>query len=635
MKKRIVKIIHGALVAVMVTSLAIPMFSEMVYAAENETSYTEDLAISDAAITEDPDEEDTVITGSANAFDETKAEDITSEEQEEVPDGQTESVDDEILSIDNAVISGIQDNPYTGKDITQGITVILNDRELIKDEDYTVSYDNNKNVGTAQIIIEGIGNYTGSVNESFEIYYPCSAPRISSVYSEDTGITITWESVKGASKYRVFRRTAKGNWEKICDTTSLQYVDKKVEFGKHYSYRIRCVDTSGSIYTSDNSSVGKGTTYTVDVGETSISHVYSDILSFKVRYTKVDHAAGYQVRYSLDPEMKNCVVKTFDSNEASLSVSKAPEGIYFVQARAYKADYAGNIIYGPWSHWKLAKCVKNDIGASEEVLEQHITKAVTNEAKMAVLYAFSRVGYPYSQLKRNTGDYYDCSSLAWYAWNFAGVNLTSDWVGTAAAEAQALQNKTISKSQLTPGSLIFFSSHANGRYKNITHVAMYVGDGMIVEAANSRIGVVYRQLNLNGRGTVIAYCDPGVKGGWYKESGQWVFYQSGIKKKNCWIMDSIGWCWLQENGNAARNAWLKINNAWYYFNNSGQMVKNSWVKDGIGWCWLMSDGRMAKSKWIQDHGYWYYLNAEGHMVTGKQTINGKQYRFDSSGRWIS
>jgi glucan-binding YG repeat protein len=31
---------------------------------------------------------------------------------------------------------------------------------------------------------------------------------------------------------------------------------------------------------------------------------------------------------------------------------------------------------------------------------------------------------------------------------------------------------------------------------------------------------------------------------------------------------------------------------------------------------------------------WYYLKADGTMATGTQTIGGKTYRFDASGRWI-
>lgn len=663
MKNLMKKIITISLATIVMVSLVVPFSSNAAFAAEEmpeeinveindeSESAEEDIVVeTEESLLPDQDisDDDAAQTGENTETTESSDSELSGEsdtEKDTEPDADTEMTDAsddpdvvtnsvQSFSIDDADISGIQDKKYTGNALTQNVKVILNDKELIPGEDYSVTYRNNKNVGTAEVNISGIGDYSGSQRKTFRIYYPCSAPKILSVYSADEGVTITWEKVKDAAGYRVFRRTVSGGWEKICDTSAQKCVDKKVEFGKQYTYAVRCINKAGNLYASDFSPSGKGTTYTVNVGETSISHVYSAKLSFKVRYTKVDQAAGYEVRYSLDPTMKNCVVKSFDANEASLSVSSAPEGIYFVQARAYKEDYKGNRLYGAWSHWRLAKCVKYDIGATEEVLEQHISKAATNQAKQAVLFAFSKVGYPYSQTKRSTGDYFDCSSLAWYAWNSAGIKLTEDWVGTAAAEAQALQYKTITRDQLTPGALIFFSTSTNGRYKNITHVAMYVGDGMVVEAANTRLGVVYRKRDLNGRGTVVAYCDPCIKGGWYKESGNWSFYQSGIKLKNRWLNESQGWCWLDANGNRAINKWVKINNSWYRFNNSGYMMKSCWVKDSTGWCWLGSDGKVTKSKWIKNGGYWYYLNADGHMVTGNQTIGGKQYRFDASGRWI-
>ena len=71
---------------------------------------------------------------------------------------------------DNAVvISNIADQTYTGSLIAPNITVSCNDVELVKDTDYTVSYSNNKNVGTATISITGIGDYTGTITKNFNI----------------------------------------------------------------------------------------------------------------------------------------------------------------------------------------------------------------------------------------------------------------------------------------------------------------------------------------------------------------------------------------------------------------------------------------------------------------------------------
>lgn len=58
---------------------------------------------------------------------------------------------------------------YSGKECIPNITVKMGNKELQKDEDYTIAYKNNKNVGTAVVTITGIGNYTGSTTRNFTI----------------------------------------------------------------------------------------------------------------------------------------------------------------------------------------------------------------------------------------------------------------------------------------------------------------------------------------------------------------------------------------------------------------------------------------------------------------------------------
>ena len=44
----------------------------------------------------------------------------------------------------------------------------------------------------------------------------------------------------------------------------------------------------------------------------------------------------------------------------------------------------------------------------------------------------------------------------------------------------------ISPQSIQQGDIIFYSGYVNGRYRNVTHVAIYAGDGKIVHAANKR-----------------------------------------------------------------------------------------------------------------------------------------------------
>lgn len=72
-------------------------------------------------------------------------------------------------SITGAAISGISDKTYTGKAITQNITIKLNNKTLIKNAEYKVEYKDNIKIGKATTIITGIGDYEGTITKQFNI----------------------------------------------------------------------------------------------------------------------------------------------------------------------------------------------------------------------------------------------------------------------------------------------------------------------------------------------------------------------------------------------------------------------------------------------------------------------------------
>lgn len=135
---------------------------------------------------------------------------------------------------------------------------------------------------------------------------------------------------------------------------------------------------------------------------------------------------------------------------------------------------------------------------------QAIVDAISDEnGRKVVAFALSKEGYPYSQAYRDSGNYYDCSSLAYYAWRSAGVSIMYEGSNTAASEGKLCydNNLLVNYDEMQPGDLIFYSYDRNGRFMNITHVAIYVGNGKVVEAANTRLGVVYRPVQ--GRSSIV------------------------------------------------------------------------------------------------------------------------------------
>lgn len=95
-----------------------------------------------------------------------------------------------------------------------------------------------------------------------------------------------------------------------------------------------------------------------------------------------------------------------------------------------------------------------------------ILQGITDPTQRTVVsYALTKVGYPYSQQYRDTGNYYDCSSLAYYSWKAAGIDISYGGANTAAAEAEGLDSAghTVSYADMQPGDLIFYSYERSKR----------------------------------------------------------------------------------------------------------------------------------------------------------------------------
>lgn len=119
----------------------------------------------------------------------------------------------------------------------------------------------------------------------------------------------------------------------------------------------------------------------------------------------------------------------------------------------------------------------------------------------AVKNALARLGKPYSQAERDSGDYYDCSSLTYYSYKEAGINLSYHGSNTAASQGKLLSDKgcEVAYEDIQPGDLIFYSFTRNGRYQNISHVAVYAGNGYLVDASSSKGCVVFRPVYSVGK----------------------------------------------------------------------------------------------------------------------------------------
>lgn len=105
----------------------------------------------------------------------------------------TNEISKSSINISTATIGSIPEQYYTGSEITPAPTVSTfvsgtGNITLDPEFDYTCTYSNNVNVGTASININGFGKYTGSVTKNFRIVktpmYMCSAQIMDSAYTD-------------------------------------------------------------------------------------------------------------------------------------------------------------------------------------------------------------------------------------------------------------------------------------------------------------------------------------------------------------------------------------------------------------------------------------------------------------------
>ena len=141
-------------------------------------------------------------------------------------------------------------------------------------------------------------------------------------------------------------------------------------------------------------------------------------------------------------------------------------------------------------------------------------KDISEGQKAIVEAAFNTVGCAYSKDYRDDIGVYDCSSLVARVYAAAGYPI-ANYNPVAADECKIMESwgtALTDYSDLQPGDIIFFSykddnGNYNGRYKNISHVAIYVGNGMQIDARGKKYGVVYRESQANSK-AVSSICRP-------------------------------------------------------------------------------------------------------------------------------
>ena len=145
---------------------------------------------------------------------------------------------------------------YTGAERTPAVSLKTPSGTVLKNgTNYTVTYSDNVEVGTATVTITGIGKYKGTITLTFKIR-PQKVTTLNVVSSTANSITVNFQTVESADKYYIY---VNGEYY-ACTKTKTTYKIKGLESGKTYTIYIKAVaEVDGKNY---YSSVGNKVTAT-------------------------------------------------------------------------------------------------------------------------------------------------------------------------------------------------------------------------------------------------------------------------------------------------------------------------------------------------------------------------------------
>ena len=144
-----------------------------------------------------------------------------------------------------ATVSGISTKAFTGKNITQSITVKYNGKTLKNGTDYTVSYSSNKNIGTATVKIAGKCSYTGTITKTFKINP--AKQEIQKLTAKSKAFFVDWAQKGSATGYEIQYATNSKFTSAKKVTIANNKTDKttisKLSGNKKYYVRVRSYTT--------------------------------------------------------------------------------------------------------------------------------------------------------------------------------------------------------------------------------------------------------------------------------------------------------------------------------------------------------------------------------------------------------
>ena len=250
-------------------------------------------------------------------------------------------------SIENADLSEIPNQTYTGKEIEPEPRVVINGFELEKDVDFEYSYSNNVKAGTSTITIIGIGDYTGTKEVTFTILPKKVTPTV----------TLSPAAYTYNGKARKPSVTVKAGTKKLSTSDyTVTYAKGRKSVGK-YKITVKLKGNytgSKSVYFKINP---KGTTLATSTAASKAITVKWKKQSAKMASSRI---TGYQIQLATNSKFtknkKTVTVSGYSKTSKKVTKLKGKTK-YYIRIRTYKT-ISGKKYYSPWSKAKTVTTKK-------------------------------------------------------------------------------------------------------------------------------------------------------------------------------------------------------------------------------------------------------------------------------------
>lgn len=237
---------------------------------------------------------------------------------------------------------------YDGTAKTPSVTVKLNDKTLVFNTDYTVSYSNNIKVGNAAVTVTGKGRYTGSKTAGFTITEAKDQ-------SQSPAISITcpktvYNVVYGAKSFKI-NASSNGKMTFASSNPKIVTVDQNTG-------TVTIKNTGVAVITMKAGEASKKVTIKVSPKKPSVKSAKAvKGRKLTVKWAKDKKASGYQVQISTDKKFKKNL-KSSKLTKTSYTFKNLKSGKkYYVRIRSYKKS-GKDTLYSSWSKIKLSGKIK-------------------------------------------------------------------------------------------------------------------------------------------------------------------------------------------------------------------------------------------------------------------------------------